>query len=150
MTECPIRRPGSLNFTYSGYGEPNPITAPCASAAPDQADNPGLMRDCINLLAVKDSLRGTATLNWGLDTAIADWDGVTTGGTPSRITKLLLPAKSLTGSIPAGLWTLSALTHLDLSGNALTGDIPANLRWLHNLQSLRLSGNSLTGCIPSR
>ena len=45
---------GVAEFTYSGYGEPNPITAPCASAAPDQADNPGLMRDCINLLAVKD------------------------------------------------------------------------------------------------
>ena len=56
-----------------------------------------------------------------MDTAIAGWDGTTTGGTPSRITKLLLPAKSLTGSIPAGLWTLSALTHLDLSSNSLTG-----------------------------
>ena len=29
-------------FTYSGYGEPNIIEAPCANAAPDQADNPDL------------------------------------------------------------------------------------------------------------
>ena len=28
-----------MEFTYSDYGEPNIIEAPCASAAPDQADN---------------------------------------------------------------------------------------------------------------
>ena len=49
------------------------------SAAPDQADNPALMRDCIELLGLKDTLQGTATLNWSLDTAITSWDGVTMG-----------------------------------------------------------------------
>ena len=53
-------------------------TPPCATdgavAAP--ADNPDLVSDCSLLLAVKDTLRGTATtLNWDADTAIADWYG---------------------------------------------------------------------------
>ena len=139
---------GIIEFTYSDYGEPNVITAPCARAAPDQADNPALMLDCMALLAAKDTLRGTAALNWSLDTALTSWDGVTTRDTPRRVTKLVLPMKSLNGSIPAELGTVFQLTHLDLSGNSLTGDIPSELGWLDNLEEIRLSGNSLTGCIP--
>ena len=47
-------------------GAPTPAQPPppCGLAVPNQADNPGLMRDCINLLAAKDTLRGSATLNW--------------------------------------------------------------------------------------
>ena len=138
---------GVLEFTYSGHGEANTITAPCASAASGQAGNPGLMRDCISLFAMKDSLRGAGTLNWGLDTAITSWDGVTIGGTPQRITKLLLGSKGLAGSIDDGWRWFSGLTHLDLSGNNLTGSIPAALAKLE-LTTLKLAGNSLTGCIP--
>ena len=131
-------------------GAPTPVQPPppCGLAVPDQANNPGLMRDCMTLLAAKDTLRGTATLNWSVDTAIATWDGVTTSGTPNRVTKLLLPTKSLSGRIPAELGRLSELTHLDLSRNSLTGEIPGELGGLSNLEVLRLSGNSLTGCIP--
>ena len=106
------------------------------------------MRDCIELLGLKDTLRGTATLNWSLDTAITSWDGVTMGDTPKRVTKLLLPSKSLSGSIPFSLERLLELTHLNLSNNSLMGDIPPQLGRLANLEELRLSGNSLTGCIP--
>ena len=130
-------------------GPPSQPPPPCGLAVPNQANNPGLMRDCMTLLAAKDTLRGTATLNWSVDTAIATWDGVTTGGTPNRVTKLLLPTKSLSGRIPAELGRLSELTHLDLSRNSLTGKIPEELGGLPNLEVLRLSGNSLTGCIPS-
>ena len=115
---------------------------------PDVSENTGLMRDCRVLLVAKDTLRGTGTLNWSTGTAISSWDGVTTGGTPSRVTKVELDDESLTGSIHAGLGTLVELTHLDLSDNSLTGDIPAELGWLSNLEEIRLSGNSLTGCIP--
>ena len=101
---------GVMEFTYSGYGEPNAIAAPCATAAPDQTDNPGLMRDCINLLAVKDSLRGAATLNWSLDTPISDWNGVNVTGTPGRVTGLDLSVLGLDGSIPPGLWKLDSLS----------------------------------------
>ena len=139
---------GFAEFTYSNYGEPNLIEAPCAGAAPDDAGNPALMRDCVELLGLKDTLRGTAVLNWSVGTAIASWDGVTVAGTPSRVTKLLLSSESLTGSIPSSLERLQELTHLNLNGNSLTGEIPAVLGRLENLEELRLSGNSLTGCIP--
>ncbi len=111
-------------------------------------DNRGLVRDCETLLAAKDGLRGTATLDWGTGTAVSDWEGVTTGGTPSRVTGLNLSSNSLTGSIPAELGQLFELTTLDLSSNQITGDIPRELGWLTNLTELRLSGNQLTGCIP--
>ena len=137
-----------VEFTYSGYGVSNIIEAPCARAAPDEANNPGLMRDCIHLLATKDTLRGTGSLNWSTSTAISTWDGVTTGGTPTRITKVELDSESLTGVIPAGLGSLFELTHLKLNSNTLTGSIPRELGWLYNLEEIKLSGNSLTGCIP--
>ena len=135
-------------FTYSGFGETNLIEAPCAGAAPAQSDNPALMRDCIELLGLKDALRGTGALNWSVDTAIASWNGVTMEGTPSRVTKLLLSSESLTGIIPSSLYSLDELTHLNLSSNSLTGEIPEQIGRLSNLEELRLSGNSLTGCIP--
>ena len=129
--------------------QPPPALA-CASgtAVTSPAVNLGLVHDCEALFDGKDALRGTGTLNWSTGTAIASWDGVTTAGTPSRVTKVVLPSESLTGMIPAGVGTLFELTHLDLSGNSLTGDIPAELGWLFNLEEVRLSGNSLTGCIP--
>ena len=139
---------GVAELTYSGYGEPNLIEAPCAGAAPDHADNPALMRDCIEVLGLKDTLRGTATLNWSVDTAITGWDGVTLSGTPSRVTKILLSSEGLSGSIPSSLERLLELTHLNLSNNSLTGEIPEQIGRLSNLEELRLSGNSLTGCIP--
>ncbi len=107
------------------------------------------MLDCVALLAAKDTLAGTVTLDWGVDSAITGWEGVTVAGTPSRVTKLLLSNESLSGSIPAELGDLSGLTHLDLSSNSLTGEIPRELGGLPNLQEIRLFGNSLTGCIPA-
>ena len=79
------------------------------------------MRGCMALLAAKDTLRGTATLNWSVDTAISSWDGITTGGTPSQVTRVELDGESLTGSIPAGLGKLTRLRELLLDGNALSG-----------------------------
>ena len=139
---------GVVEYTYSDYGEPNIIAAPCASAAPDQADNPGLMRDCINLLAAKDALRGTATLNWSVDTPISRWDGVKVEGSPGRVTSLVLTSKSLTGMIPPDLARLDGLEYLSFNFNQLTGEIPAALGSLGNLRNLRLGDNQLTGCIP--
>ena len=139
---------GVMEFTYSGYGEPNIIAAPCASAAPDQADNPGLMRDCINLLAVKDMLRGTAKLNWRVDNAITSWDGVKVSGSPGRISELNLTSEGLTGTIPLDLRRLDALEHLLLTDNQLTGEIPTALGDLANLRNLHLGNNQLTGCVP--
>ena len=129
-------------------GPPALPAPPCGLAMPDQIDNPGLMLDCLALLVAMDTLRGTATLNWSVDTAITGWDGVTTSGAPSRVTELDLSGESLSGSIPSELGRLVELTKLDLSSNSLTGEIPRELGRLSNLTEIRLSGNSLTGCIP--
>ena len=139
------RDTGAYNHPDGPPAQPPP---PCGLVVPNQADNPGLMTDCFALLAAKDTLRGSGSLNWDLDTAIANWDRVTVEGTPMQVTKLALRSKSLTGSIPAELGQLTGLTHLDLSRNSLTGEIPSELGELSNLVELRLSGNRLTGCIP--
>ena len=149
-------------------------TAACVAggAVSDAANNPGLVSDCDTLLAARDTLAGTASLNWVADTPITQWDGVTVGGTPKRVRRLSLEYGGLTGEIPAELGSLANLGVLRLFNNQLTGEIPAelgslaNLRWLElfnnqltgeipkelgnlaNLQQLYLSENQLTGCIP--
>ena len=124
-------------------------TPDCSQGAvANPSANPDLVTDCEALLELKNTLRGTATLNWNATSTISTWDGVTTGGTPSRVTRLELANEGLDGSIPGDLGRLSGLTHLDLSRNSLTGEIPGGLGSLSNLAVLRLSGNSLSGCIP--
>ena len=135
-----------------GYapGVPTPARPPppCGLAVPDQGDNPGLMRDCMTLLAAKDALWGTAALNWSATTTIASWNGINVTGTPGRVTRLDLSVRGLTGTIPPALAGLSALVTLDLSDNDLTRETPEDLARLRSLETLRLSGNNLTGCIP--
>ncbi len=125
-------------------------TAPCenGTAVPNPADNPGLVGDCTILLEAKDTLRGTAALDWSADTAIGDWTGITLGGTPERVTRVSVTYDNLDGTIPAGLGGLEELQWLKLGDNALTGAIPAELGALSNLRVLGLSGNDLTGPLP--
>ena len=134
--------------TFTPAQPPSVWTCANGTAVASPNVNRGLVYDCEALLAAKDALRGTATLNWSKDRAITSWDGITTSGTPSRVTEVDLSSESLSGTIPADLGTLFELTTLDLSSNSLTGSIPTELGWLFNLEELRLSGNSLTGCIP--
>ncbi len=147
-------------------GTPDPVQSPAAYACEnvvavsDSQSNRGLVQDCSALLDSKDTLRGTAALNWSSDSVITSWEGITTGDKPdqftsevignliSRVIKVELPNMNLNGSIPSSWRALFGLTHLDLSNNSLTGEIPAELGRLANLESLKLSGNSLTGCIP--
>ena len=110
--------------------------------------NPGLVSDCVVLLAARDVLAGTATLNWSTDAPIADWSGVVLEGTPGRVTELQLGGLGLDGEIPTELGSLADLRSLDLSDNQLTGPIPTELGDLVNLQELYLGGNTLTGCVP--
>ena len=117
--------------------------------APNAGGNPGLVSDCIALLAAKDALRGTASLNWGADTAITDWTGIKVTGTPSRVTSLDLSMRGLDGSIPPGLGSLTGLDILSLDNNRLSGAIPPQLGSLTNLRFLYLYKNRLTGGIPA-
>ena len=133
---------------------------PCenGTVVPSPADNPGLVADCALLLGAKDTLRGTEPLNWSADTAIASWHGITVGGSPSRVTRLVLDRNTsaplygrritLRGTIPAALGGLSKLDRLTLARHELTGTIPVELANLSELTDLQLHGNDLTGGIP--
>ena len=120
----------------------------CGLAVPDYTTNPGLVRDCETLLGLKDTLRGDAALNWSVDVAMADWDGVRTRGT-GRVTDIILVDKGLTGTVPAELGNLSGLQHLWLNINQLTGTIPPELGSMPAIKSLLLNDNRLTGPIPT-
>ena len=113
------------------------------------SNNPGLASDCDALLAARDTLAGTGTLNWSANVPIEDWDGVMVGGSPLRVTELRLPDRGLSGEIPAGLGGLSSLHELWLSENQLTGEIPIELGNLTNLVELVLWDNELSGAIPA-
>ena len=124
--------------------------SPCiAGGAVSDAKNTGFISDCHVLLAARNTLAGTATLNWSADRPIAEWEGVTVRGTPQRVTRLTLSEKNLDGTIPRALGRLEMLTDLNLHINALTGPIPAGLGNLSNLVTLNLRNNELTGPIPA-
>ncbi|MDE2997536.1 MAG: cadherin domain-containing protein [Gemmatimonadota bacterium] len=139
----------TINLTDVSETPPAP-QGPCAtgSAVPNPAANPWLVSDCNVLLEAKDPLRGTGTLNWSENTAIATWDGVTISGTPQRVTNLRIWNKGLNGTIPAGLSRLTGLNALQFGYNQLTGTIPAELGTMTGLNHLVLPSNRLTGTIP--
>ena len=96
------------------------------TVVPNPGADPGLVADCETLLAVKDALRGTGTLNWSVDVAIAEWDGIRVED--GRVISIILVEKGLTGTVPAQLAELTGLEELRLSGNRMTGCIPPSLR----------------------
>ena len=139
---------------------PTPSPAPTPEPPPEQAcangvaveepeARPGLVADCVALLASRDALRGEASLDWGGDLAIGRWEGVAVGGEPPRVTGLDLRDKGLTGAIPRTLGEMERLSTLILADNALTGGIPRPIGRLPWLDEVRLAGNALTGCVPS-
>ena len=117
-------------------------------AVTDTEGNPGLVSDCELLLRSRDTLAGSATLNWRDDVAMSEWDGVTLSGTPERVTRLELQWKGLDGEIASELSGLSELRRLYLHRNSLSGGIPADLGKLTNLERLYLHDNDLSGEIP--
>ncbi len=117
------------------------------TGSPDLA---GLVGDCTTLLGLKDTLRGTAILNWAEDLEMTSWDGITvSSGDPPRVTILNLPDKSLDGTIPSALGGLAALEFLYLNNNTLSDTIPAALGDLAALKDLYLNNNTLSGSIPA-
>ena len=115
------------------------------------------VRDCSVLLTARDTLRGTATLNWSSSLSMREWEGITTGyldrqyflGAPIIVNSVIVARRGLDGTIPSVLAGLVDLGRLDLDDNALTGTIPAALGQLEDLELLHLFGNHLTGSIPA-
>ena len=137
------------NNDFVSLGLPFCSEHPCVSGgAVVDATNTGLLSDCGMLLAARDTLAGTASLNWSADTPITEWNGVVLGGTHGHVTELDLGALGLNGRIPKELGSLANLRWLFLGQNQLTGEIPPELGGLSNLTGLWLSSNQLTGEIP--
>ena len=133
---------------------PSPAPTPeaaCANgvAVEEPEARPGLVADCVALLASRDALRGEAPLDWGGDLAIGRWEGVAVEGEPPRVVRLDLRGKGLTGAIPEWPGGMERLSTLILADNALTGGIPRPIGRLPWLDEVRLAGNALTGCVPS-
>ena len=128
---------------------PTPATLPdvCGAAVTDKS-NTGLVSDCNALLVGRDTLRGTVSLNWAPDTPITQWDGLSTEGTPRRVTSLKVQNRQLDGRIPAEIGSLDELVDLWMYNNELTGPIPAEIGNLPNLRTLMLKDNDLSGQIP--
>ncbi|KAF5203888.1 Phytosulfokine receptor [Thalictrum thalictroides] len=109
-----------------------------------------------DLLALKqfagNLTNGSIISAWSNDSLCCEWDGVLcnnldTGLVASRVTKLILPGRSLKGKISQSLGGLEQLKWLDLSLNSLEDDVPKELSNLQQLEVLDLSHNMLSGSI---
>ncbi|XP_030533936.1 receptor-like kinase TMK4 [Rhodamnia argentea] len=83
-----------------------------------------------------------APSGWSSATAYCKWDGVKCDSS-SRVTDIDLASRSLTGTLPADLSSLSGLKTLSLQKNAFSGPIP-NLANLPSLQVIYLDSNNFT------
>ena len=143
------QKTGEFTLEVSGIGKP-PYGDDCSSgvAVTDPDDNPGLVSDCEVLLAARDIMAGSASLNWSADIPIEEWDGITVSDSHGRVVWLNLGFRNFNGKIPAELGNLEYLHTLDLTSNRLNGEIPAELRNLGKLRILYLQVNQLYGEIP--
>ena len=120
-------------------------TSHCANGVvvPNPSSNPELVADCEVLLSARDTLAGTATLNWSENTAITEWEGITLDNALTWVDAIDLASQNLSGTIPSELGDLTNLTGLHLFVNQLSGPIPPELGDLSNLTYLYLYGNQL-------
>ena len=134
-----------------------PDLAVCShgSVVPEAQSSPGLVHDCEALLTIRDTLTGSAEVEWNENLPISEWEGITIGGSPPRVHELELARRGLTGRLPPDLGRLTELRRLQIrgehsneKGDALTGAIPPELGRLTKLEVLDLSRNFLSGGIP--
>ena len=117
-----------------------------AVTAANPTDADALAGDCAVLLGVKDTLRGTAPLNWSNSLSMASWTGISlTQPDRSRVLSIALNKHNLSGSIP-DFSALTSLVGLILEDNQLSGSLP-DVSALTSLRTLQLSGNKLKGSL---
>ena len=136
----------------------------------DPEGNAELVADCKILWGAKETIEGTGgnvrrSLNWSAtgslwsdDASGSEWEGVTVGGSPRRVTEFELDASDgstkFRGNVPAAFGGLTGLVRLKLhwhylGGSFSNGGIPAELGNLTNLVHLQISYTSVNGQIPS-
>ena len=102
--------------------------SPCSNGvvvpSPQSNSSRNLVTECNALLALKDTLRGQAPLDWSPSKPIALWEGITLSDSRYAVTSIDLSRKGLDGTLPPGLGRLSRLERLVLHNNALRGPIP--------------------------
>ena len=103
-----------------------------------------LLNDCAVLLEAKNILGAEPSLNWSADVPMEEWEGVTLGGSPQRVTGLHFKDRGLKGELAVELDYLWGLEELDLTGNLLTGGMP-HLGNSRSLEFLNLGANRLSG-----
>ena len=111
-------------------------------------DNTLLVQDCTILLNTRDTIAGSAQLDWNAGTPITQWEGISVGGTPQRVQGIAFPIRRVSGRIPSEIGNLTGLRTLSFPINQLEGTIPPELGALPELQELNLHGNDLAGPIP--
>ena len=147
---------GAGPWSETVMGTPIASSVCVAGGAVTDRNNTGLVNDCETLLAGRNTLAGTGSLNWSANIPITEWDGIRVDGerpslegTPIRVTRLFLHERGLNGTITPKLANVENLKWLDLHLNRLTGEIPPDLSKLANLERLYLNGNDLSGTIPT-
>ena len=113
-------------------------------AVHDPDTNQALLNDCAVLLEAKNILGAEPSLNWSADVPMEEWEGVTLGGSPQRVTGLHFKDRGLKGELAVELDYLWGLEELDLTGNLLTGGMP-HLGNSRSLEFLNLGANRLSG-----
>ena len=121
---------GLANNQLTGPVPSGVVTEPCPVAGP----SPSLYCDKVVLLSVRDKLRGSLReelLTWHSDNTIEDFEGVSLGGDPRRVTGLEIQGfRSRLGmsqqypSLPPQLSRLPLLKRLVLRDNGYWGSIP--------------------------
>ncbi|KAL0460528.1 UNVERIFIED_CONTAM: Receptor-like protein 3 [Sesamum latifolium] len=100
-----------------------------------------------SLLSFSHQISTSPPLNWS-STDCCRWEGVACESYGSRVTRLSLPGRALSGTITPFLANLSFLSDLNLSGNHLSGSFPLTVfRSLNRLRSLDLSSNRFSGLL---
>ena len=116
---------------------------PNSAAVSGYADS-GIVDDCEALLASRDALSGSQSLNWSEHLSIDSWQGVEIAD--NRVVTIDMYSLGLSGTIPAELANLANLQRLDLLSNQLSGPIPPELGGLANLQWLNLDSLAKSLC----
>ena len=94
----------------AGPAQAAPATCENGIVVADPDAHRGLVIDCANLLGAKTQLTAPDPLNWGGDTPIAEWDGVSLGGDPPRVWGLGLECAGSRAAWPRN-WASDGTAH---------------------------------------